>query len=166
MFKHLTHLVGAAAIALAATSAPAVAQDRNNEAVGNAIIGLTFLALVGAAMANSDDDRPTAQTNTQPDQHRPNLWGQAREGVQTRDNGRHDRGWHADRLAPLPDECLSARLINRQARLVYGQTCLNRNYSDVAQLRNQCRVTFDTQRGLHQGYDADCLANDPRIRRN
>ena len=166
MFKHLTHLIGAAAIALAASSAPAVAQDRNNEAVGNAIIGLTFLALVGAAFANSDNDRPSVQSNVQPDQQRQNAWGHGRDGVRTRDNGRQDRGWHADRLAPLPDECLSARLINREARLVYGQTCLNRNYSDVAQLRNQCRVTFDTQRGLRQGYDADCLAADPRIRRN
>ena len=145
MFKHLTHLIGAAAIALAATSAPAVAQDRNNEAVGNAIIGLTFLALVGAAMVNGSDDRDDDRRE------------QPRNLPQ-------DRGWHERRLAPLPDECLSARLINREARLVYGQSCLNRNYRDVAQLRPQCRVEFDTPRGVGRGYDANCLESDRRIR--
>ncbi len=164
MFSRFTKGIAVASLALATTVAtPTWAETRNNTAVGDAILGLTFLAIVGTALANQNNRHET-----------PTVTVPARrtDGIPTPDWSRdrnNGRGWGGgqggrDLASRLPDRCERPAYVHGDQRMVYGSRCLQNNYIDVDRLPSNCEVRFETNHGRRTGYDAICLANSNRFR--
>jgi hypothetical protein len=141
-------LICSAALALAATSAPARAQDE----VAKIVTGLAAIAILGAALhAHNTRDRevvihtPVPRPPTPP--HVPKQPGKVKPRPLP-ENLRH---------LDVPRSCMrTAYSQGREVRFL-GQGCLNKRYHQVDALPRACKLRFPTRNGLRKGFDPRCL---------
>ena len=150
MFKPL--IAGLTALSLTiATVAPAQAQGLSRDDTGKLLIGLTALAVLGAAINNNDRDKePATQV------HDRDQWSQ-----QGRGNG---HGWgnlnHQNNRRVLPGECLRGIETRFGTQRMFVQRCLERNYRQVNSLPARCAVRVYSNDGPRQGFDPLCLREE------
>ncbi|MEL6617250.1 MAG: hypothetical protein AAFP16_00125 [Pseudomonadota bacterium] len=144
--KQFIATVAAAAIAVTGISAaPARAGDDD---VGRALATILGLAIVGAVIADSRNDKASA----------PVYHG---------NNYRVYPGHPKPRPLPprvgrklLPQDCLySFKTRGGRTAKVFGQRCLNRSYHHANSLPRACARQIDTRQGRRYGYGAKCLSN-------
>ena len=142
-------IAGLTALSLTfATVAPAQAQGLSREDTGKLLIGLTALAVLGAAINDNErDKKPATQA------HDREQWSQ-----QGRGNG---HGWgnlnRQNNRRELPGECLRGIETRFGTQRMFVQRCLERNYHHVASLPARCAVRVYSNDGPRQGYDPLCL---------
>jgi hypothetical protein len=148
MFKPF--IAGIAALSLTlATVSPANANGIDREDVGKLLIGIAAIAALSAAIDhNNRNDRasvPVTPTH------------------QTRNHGRswadlnRPRQRHSHRNRDLPRECLRSVETRFGTQRLFGQRCLERNYSRVNRLPGRCAVRLYTNNGPRRGFDPQCL---------
>lgn len=93
------------------------------------VIGLLSLFLLGAAIAQHDDDRKT----------------------DTRRDRRGD-AWRA-----LPARCLTSVATRRGEVRMFGERCLRRHYDHVNRLPERCAISVRGSRHMRHGYVPRCL---------
>ena len=145
-----TFIATVAAAAIAITGIGAAPARAGNDEVGAALAALLGLAIVGAVIKEKRDDRKArSQVHVPQPRVQP---GHPPRHVEPRPLPRR-----VNRKL-LPQRCLF-NLPNDNGRYiqVFGQRCLNRHYSQVAQLPQQCGRRVWTSRGAGFGYGARCL---------
>lgn len=142
-------IAGLTALSLTfATAAPAQAQGLSREDTGKLLIGLTALAVLGAAINDKKDEKkPETQVRDR------DQWSQ-----QGRGNG---HGWgnlnRQNDRRELPGECLRSVETRFGTQRMFVQRCLERNYRQVNSLPARCAVRVYSNDGPRQGYDPLCL---------
>lgn len=141
MFKPL--IAGVTALSLVfATAAPVQANGLDREDAGKLLIGLTALAVLGAALDNNSSQRESAP-QTQ---------------VRDRDN-RHPQGWngHRQNRMTLPGDCLRGVQTRFGTQRMFIRQCLTRNDVRLRDLPRRCEVRAYTNDGPRNGYDPLCM---------
>lgn len=136
MFRKLTSIVmiGALALSAAATS-PAFARDRSDN--GNLIAGLAIGAIVGAALANTNNNnsRRDNRDGYVSRGYVGDAYGGNRGIVGDHDRGRGN-GFGYGRPAALPGACR----VYAGNRSGYSGRCLSRSYRAYSALPSACAV--------------------------
>ena len=138
---------GLMAVSLCLSAANPAAADNQREDRTRLLLGLTALAVIGAALA----DAPEAEPRTSEANHRG-----IRPGSGWADLGAQERQRHAARFA-LPGQCLQTVRAGGNRLELYDWSCLDRRYAGVNQLPAQCAVRFYTANGPRDGFDPQCL---------
>ncbi len=107
----------------------------------DALVGITALLLLGAAIHHNRDDN----SNSTPARSTP----RATPRTQPRNDA-----WRV-----LPAQCLTQATRRNGDRVrFFGQRCMSNNYRAVNRLPQACRVEFRTRDGgVRRGYRASCL---------
>lgn len=180
MHRKFITLIVAAAIAVTGFSGPARA---GNKDFARALAGLAALAIIGAAIHDSQDrshardrnrDRPREPERGVRRNHGPVVSRNHTPPVYRGPEG-HRHGYVAPRPLPnpvarnfLPRSCI--RRVNTQfgdtVRML-GRRCLNNSYSFVGRLPRHCAQRVWTPNGERRGFNVHCLKqNGYRISRN
>ncbi len=133
MFKTLT--AGITALSLAIPHSASAAQ--NND-MGKLIAGLAAVVIIGAAI-----DATSRQTAP--------VVGEPRPSERNTDRVR------GNRVEPLPSQC-RIQIPGRHGETeIYGQRCMNRNYSRADRLPEVCSIRVQGEYRDRRGYSPDCL---------
>lgn len=155
MFKPL--IAGLTALSLTfATVAPAQAQGLSREDTSKLIIGLTALAVLGAAINNNNDrdKEPARQAHDRNDRDRWAPQSHGNRGHGWGNLNRQNNRWE------LPGECLRGIETRFGTQRMFVQRCLERNYRHVNSLPARCAVRVYSNDGPRQGYDPLCLREE------
>ena len=152
-----------AAIVCSALSITAIgaAPARADEDLAKALAAIVGLAIVGKVISDKlDDDKKPAPTVTR---------NRVYDDFRFENNARTDQvitPWEPRPLPRrverrlLPGDCLrSFETPNGRVR-VFGQRCLERNYSYNQSLPRACAVRFRVNNKKRRGYDARCLRRE------
>lgn len=143
------HLIAAtAAVALMiATVTPAHADGLDREDAGKLLIGLAAIAVLGAALnRDGDDDRRMVQRT------------HGGTGTQRGWSDLHDRETaRQDARRALPASCLRWVETRYGHQRIFGQRCLEQNYTRHAHLPARCAVRLYSGNGPRNGFDPHCL---------
>lgn len=161
--KRITPLTLAIAAAFGIALAPAPAAADNND-VAKIIAGLAIAGIVAKAIDDRKDRK--AANNAQIFQHdRFRSFDEPRRGrivdgtLRHRDQPRLGTNRGYKRYA-LPDQCLRILNTARGDRRVYGNRCLQRNYTFANKLPRDCAIRVRTDRGTRVVYGSRCLSRD------
>lgn len=140
-------------------AAPVQAQTTTeNDAIGQALVGLLAAGLVGLAISKSrdkDDNDEVAVRNTHTPRADNNGHRFGDDDRRGRDNRGVRRGHYVD---PLPHRCFrQIELGNGRIQNVYAARCLERRYRDADTLPRRCETRLGGRDGSRLGYDARCL---------
>lgn len=158
MRKTLT--AGLTALSLVLVPAAPVQAETNNDALGQAIVGLLAAGVIGLAISNNRDRNASTadvQENVR-NEHRADP--RHSDGRRFGEDDRRDRGvrHHGRRADALPGRCFrQIELRNGRVQQVYTSRCLDRRYRDVATLPRQCLTRLGGRDGSRLGYSASCL---------
>ena len=137
--KFIAAIVTASLIVTGVTASQAQAGDKRTR---NLLLGVTTLAIIGAAIASDrrDDRRAHVGTsNPRPGLHPRPLPPRLRRG-------------------DLPRRCLRTIPTRDGGSIrMYGARCMDRHYARADQLPRECRQRIWTQNGTRRGYSAQCL---------
>lgn len=144
--KVIGTIVGLALVITAASAAPARA---DSEDVNRALAAIVGLAIVGAAIANANnDDHPRVQThvysNPRPRQVQPRH-------VQPRPLPNVARG------KILPAHCMRHFQVNKGHLRAFGHRCLQNNFAGTRYLPAQCHRKIQARGGHRNVYGLRCL---------
>lgn len=133
MFKILTAGITALSLVI-----PHTARASQNNDVGKLIFGLAAVAIIGAAIDANNRRPELVVADPQP---------------RERD---HDR-IRSNRVEPLPAQCRVQVPGRHGVTEIYGQRCLNRNFSRADRLPEVCAVRVQGEHRDRRGYAPDCL---------
>ncbi len=157
MHRKFITLIVATAIAVTGFGTQVRAGEKD---VAKALAGLAFLAIIGAAIHDSNKDKPVVSSrNPKPDYRRPTH--------------RHHRAVKPRPLPPhvarkiLPRSCLRTFETGHRNQIkVLGRECLNRTYGYTQKLPRTCAERVWSRRGARSGFNVHCLQqNGYRISR-
>ncbi|UYV37125.1 hypothetical protein N4R57_19535 [Rhodobacteraceae bacterium D3-12] len=177
MSRKFITLVVAASIAVSGVTASQV--EAGNKRTRNIIAGAAALAIIGAAIADSNSRKNRAHVSTQNLRPRGHHQGHKnnrhapKHGHQGRNHKkpiaqapRHQSPRTNVRPRPLPprvhmgalpNRCLNNVQTRRGPVRLYGANCLNRHYSSANKLPNNCRQVVRTRNGNIIGYNPTCV---------
>lgn len=151
----MTKIITAATAALAlALASPAGAEpgNRSDREIGNILLGLTVLAIAGAALS---DNRDRGTTRPQPQPQPPQHW----------QHGRHDSNhepyrpqntWSRD----LPGQCLMGVPTRSGPINLYTTGCMDQFGVRTEFLPTVCERDIDSFGANRNGYDPQCLTRN------
>ncbi len=142
MHRKFIALICAAALAVTAISLPAQARA-DQEDVAKVIAGLAVLAILGAALNDTDDGPVTGPVTGHAHPQKPHL----QPRPLPRNVTRYD----------LPGQCLKTVRKGRQDHRILGRHCLEQNYRLTQSLPKACKVQIYGNKGLRKGYKPNCL---------
>lgn len=146
----------AAAFGIALTPAPAAADND----FAKIIAGLAVAGIVAKAIDDRKDKRRANTATVQQFRTFDNQRGRIGvEGTLRKPNNQHRANRGYKRIA-LPDQCLRILNTARGDRRVYGNRCLQRNYSFANKLPSDCAIQVRTDRGVRTVYGRRCLSRD------
>ena len=161
MRKTLT--AGLTALSLIMVPAAPVQAETQNDALGQAIVGLLAAGVIGLAISKSrHNDAPEVQVH-QPTQsnhgHGSTRTEPRRFGDDTATSPGNGRGnAYGRRVDLLPDRCFrQIELRNGRVQNVYASRCLDRRYRDSDRLPQRCLTRLGGRDGSRFGYEASCL---------
>lgn len=170
MSRKFITLVTAASIAVAGLTAnQAEASDKRTR---NFLLGVTALAIIGAAIADNDKKGGAYTSTHNPYPPRP----------RGHDHNDHHSGWNGHghghnggprpvvtprpvpprvTLSELPQRCVRHVADRSGPRTVYETTCVQRHYKYAGYLPESCRNNFWSGGTKINGYTQRCLINTP-----
>lgn len=169
MYRKFIATITAAAIALTAIGAvPARAGENDTARVVAAILGL---AVVGKIIHDKKKDRDANRHEPAPVQQvhkqHPPRYDSPRYDPPRYDPPRYDQQYgHKPQARPLPErvnrkllpgQCLRSLETRHGKVRMFGNRCLQRNYSFAHRLPQHCNFSFKTRDGYRRGYEARCL---------
>lgn len=175
MIRTLTATITAAAVALGATTAPAVAQT-DEELLGRILAGAAILGITAkiiddrkdrkekkarAAAKKKKKKKPTVVYNDVSKRHRYDRDGRRIINGEISRLPRSTRsGARKARNRPLPRDCRVVVDTPRGDRIGYSSRCMRRNFDYARYLPPECEVLVRTSRGIRGVYGERCLARD------
>ena len=163
MTKRLIATLLAATLALT-TLAIAPARAQSGDEVGRAIAGAITLFVIGSALSNAMDRKPSKSTKKKQPAPAPTTNVYQGENFNGWNNGRgygaakQKPGRKAKRARTLPRECFFVLNRGREELGVFGATCLKEFQRRTDRLPAACAMTLPVRHGRKaKVYGAQCL---------
>lgn len=151
MHRKFIATIAAASILITGFAAAPARADQDD--VGKALAAILGIAIVGAVIHDKNKDKKRKRAHVvKPKPHKKTY------DARTPTRKVHPRPLPR-RISEhlLPGKCLRSFETTRGTKRIFGQRCLERNYSFTHRLPQHCERRVRTDRGVRSGFAARCL---------